>query len=192
MGEGMKTFASWYGADGEKLNQNVSMLASEVCPECKGKCGLQKELNPVLGRIEIHEYCLRCHGDGFLSNPVKFIPEGLTCASNAYPLGTWLKITHIRNDGAYADASFQIIVMVTDRMAGWLNSENGKYKYVCTECHKKHIEQPFSSSLMQNRCSDCVSGGSLIKTRDIDLSRGSFKKLAPLDVGIINVDVEIL
>jgi hypothetical protein len=27
--------------------------------------------------------------------------------------------------------------MVTDRMATWLNSENGKYNYVCGVCHKK-------------------------------------------------------
>jgi len=174
------TKASFYGANGEKgLNEHVAMLSSEICPECKGSTEQDECVK-----------CSRCNGDGYLTNQIKFNPHAPACACNMFPLGTWLKVTYLEfyKDKPYMVApSKEIIVMVTDRMASWLNSDNGKWEYVCNECHSK-----YSGDITQYGKKH-LCGGEFVKTRDIDLTAyGAFKKVAPLSIGLINVELEVL
>jgi hypothetical protein len=137
----MKLKCSFYGSKNENLNKEVSMFASEVCPECHGKKKIIMGISPYTERAN-YDNCLRCNGDGWLTNSIKFNPEAMTAACNLFPLGSWLKVT-------YKDKS--IIVMVTDRGPG----KEGRHDW-------------------------------------IDLTRGAFSKLAPLELGVISVDVEPL
>ena len=171
---------SFYGAEGEKLNENVAMLASEVCPACK-----MDHVARINGDVKP---CKRCGNDGFLTNPIKFIPDAMSCASNDYKLGTWLKITKLDKSKTPCIIREPIIVMVTDRMASWLNSENGKYKWVCKCCHDKFND----GDAIHSCCASDNVPVNRVLTRDIDLSRGAFEKLANLSVGVLTAEVEVL
>jgi Zn finger protein HypA/HybF involved in hydrogenase expression len=172
------------------------MLSSEVCPECNN----QRFVN-YFGNAE---RCSRCSGDGYLTNKIRFIPDAPACASNTYTLGTWLRIKRITLikstnckhtnictiDGCHPGMNGcyfndEIIVMVSDRMASWLNSEDGKHDWVCPNCKDKT-----SMVLSSFKCEKCST--KLIQTRDIDLTIGSFENLAPLSLGLIECDVEAL
>ena len=207
----MKINCSFYD-EKSAPNKMVAMFSAEVCPNCKGKriTGKIKEEIDIDARsiLEVPEACPRCHGDGWLTNPIKFIPEAMTCASNMFPLGTWLIISKFISGCLQEDCEFwikktsnlygclkhemsrncpyedKIIVMVTDRMASWLNSENGLYTHVCKNCKQKSYNPKIIA------CSKC--GQEQILIRDIDLSKGAFLKLAPLDKGVIECDIEIL
>lgn len=106
----MKTFCSWYGTEGENLNEHVSMMASETCPDCKGN----DPLITVNDALKYHVKCTRCHGDGLLTNPIKFCAEAMTCAmpywfrnENGFRLGQYFKITNIENNKS-------VLVMLND------------------------------------------------------------------------------
>jgi hypothetical protein len=137
--------ASHYGDSGEKINANVAMISREVCPDCKGK---GETLETKFGDINIkHIPCKRCNYDGYLDNPVKFVPEAMTCASNIHKLGTFLRVTYDDKKSG----KWSVIVMVTDRGPG----KEGRHDW-------------------------------------IDLSEGAFERIAPLELGVIDVDVEVL
>jgi hypothetical protein len=165
---------SFYGAPGEKnLNEFVAMRSEETCPDCK---------NGFVERDGLrNQRCHRCHGDGNLTNLISFCPEAPACASNYYTLGTWLKIRYSLFNGTFPE----IIVIVTDRMAKCLNSNDGKYEFVCKECKSKFINQE------DYMTRTCCNKQRLIQTRDIDLTYGSFEKLAPHSVGLIQCEVSV-
>jgi hypothetical protein len=151
--------ASFYGSDGEKgLNEHVAMLSSEVCPKC-------------LGAPKWKDVCDRCHGDGYLTNQIKFNPESMECASNIFKLGTRLLITPIYHSP--------------------INCWDGKCelnKY-CIDSNR-NMDCPFIDSIIV-MVTDRVPGAE--GRHDwIDLTRGSFMKLAPLELGIIDVEVEVI
>ena len=184
-----ETKATWYDFK-SSLCTTVSMLGSIICPDCER--GIKS--------YDTMESCKRCHGDGFLTNQLKFNENLLEAASNVFPLGTVVRINCMNEGKAcnYCDYYFKgtkycileskkelkcrynesIHVRITDK---------GPNKNMC-ECG--HTSTCHGSGYGDGGCQHCNCHKFQSHESWIDLTKFAFSLLAPVSLGIIKVEVE--
>lgn len=188
----MKILASFYNEQ-SSYNGTVSMLGSRVCPDC---------INKFHSIGESHDNCDRCHGDGLLTNKIPFNSNLMECAiapslmeEQGWKLGDVVKIIHtILNPCSGIGGSFNrnIVVRITDFMKDH-NCRCGHVK----ENHKCKTRNEDDCEYCIVECNildECVPNCKCTQyqQRCIDLTEGAFKQLAPLSVGLIEAEIEVL
>lgn len=102
----LKGQASWYTAQDKGGNANVAMMSARTCFKCGG-CGYIN-IECGCGSIEqctaLNEKCLRCGGDGILTNQMPFNPMGMECAmplslieKHGLRFGQLVKVKYVKN-----------------------------------------------------------------------------------------------